>query len=133
MTQPFGPRSLALLSQAHPSLRVLFTRVNTLYQCTVVAGARTVEEEQAEIDKGLSHLKKPRDSKHVIQADGFCHALDVCPDPIDSNWSRDYENKLRHFGGFVQGIAYWAGIQIRYGGDPRTSFNWDLDHFELEG
>lgn len=130
MTEPFGSASLAFLAQAHPDLQRLFRAVNDVYQCTIVAGARTVEQEQKEIDANLSHLKDPRDSKHVIQTDGYCHALDVCPDPVEWD-SKQYTNHLLHFGGFVMGTAQLMGIAIRYGGDPRTSFNWDMDHFEL--
>jgi peptidoglycan L-alanyl-D-glutamate endopeptidase CwlK len=130
MTKPFGPQSLAFLNQAHPALQKLFIYVNDVYQCTVVAGARTKEEEQKEIDKGLSHLKNPLDSKHVIQPDGFCHALDVCPDPV--RWDdKNYTSRCLLFAGEVLETARRMGIKIRYGGDPNTNFNWDFDHFEL--
>lgn len=131
MSAPFGTQSTKFLLQAHPSLQKLFLAVNEVYQCTIVAGARTIEEEQREIDRGLSHLKNPLDSKHVIQPDGFCHALDVAPDPVPGDWDAEYEKKLLFFAGKVMEMARRMGISLRYGGDPNTAFNWDLDHFEL--
>lgn len=138
-SQPFGANSMKLLLQGHPDLQKLFTEVNKQFQCTIVSGSRTIAEEKEMVTKGLS---KTMNSMHLVQSDGYCHALDVAPDPVN------YERKLYNldeilFAGYVLAVAYKMkqdGLiehDIRYGGDWNSngevsdeSFQ-DLDHFEI--
>lgn len=132
-TRPFGKHSELYLSQAHPDLQFLFRQVNNVYQCTILSGGRTITEQQALVKKGLS---KTMNSKHLIQKDGFCWALDVAPDPVDFE-RKSYNLDMIYFAGRVFEMARQLGIDIIYGGDwnennliSDTSF-LDLDHFEL--
>ncbi len=128
----FSAKSLALFDKVHPDLVRLFTAVDLIYPCTILTGARTDDEEAALVAKGLSTTMH---SKHLIQPDGFCHALDVAPDPVDFE-RKDYEKDLILFAGRVMEMARSMNISIRYGGlfshtiFADCSFQ-DTDHFEL--
>src|SRR5882672_8795391 len=134
MNKPFGIKSQALLKQAHPDLQRLFNRVNEVVQCTILSDGRDMIEQQGLVAKGLS---KTLDSKHLIQSDGFCHAIDAAPDPVDFE-RKDFNLDLIYFSGVVMGIAQSMNIRIRCGCDWNRNnlvsdekFK-DLDHFELE-
>ena len=126
----FGSTSKANLSEAHPKLQELFNEVIKHFDCSVISGKRTIEQQRLLVAKGAS---KTMNSRH-IQRKGelFCRAVDVIAYPIKwGNWKRHY-----YFGGFVMGIAKKMGINIRWGGDWDSDtevtdqrFN-DLVHFE---
>ena len=126
----FSERSHAALSTCHPELRRLFYEVIRHWDCTVLEGVRSEEQQAENVRRGVS---KTLASKHLKQPDGWAHAVDVAPFPVD--W-QDTE-RFRAFGGFVLGVAAIMGVPIRWGGDwdgDRTfkdeSFV-DLPHFEL--
>ena len=126
----FGAASRANLAECHPQLRRLFAEVIKSWDCTVIDGARTLAEQKKNVAKGVS---KTMASKHLPQADGFAHAVDVVPYPI--NWTDT--RRMYVFGGFVLGIAAQLGIRVRWGADwdADKDFNdhsfIDLPHFEL--
>ncbi len=119
------------LSECDSKLRALFSRVVYGFDCSVLTGHRP-EAQQTIAYLTLKSTKKWPDSKHNKMPS---QAVDVGPYPI--NW----EDIKRHymFGGYVLGVAYEMGIEIRWGGD------WDMDtdvhdqklfdlvHFELTG
>ena len=126
----FGRRSLDNLKEVHPKLQELFSVVIQHFDCVVIDGSRTVEEQRKNVARGVSKTMK---SKHLVQSDGYAHAVDVGPYPLV--WT-DYRG-LYYFGGLVKGIAAVLGIEIRWGGDWDSdndfvdqTFN-DLVHFEL--
>jgi peptidoglycan L-alanyl-D-glutamate endopeptidase CwlK len=123
----YSKRSLNNLATCHPSLRKLFKEVIKNYDCTIIQGHRSLEEQEELYRTGKSKLRK---GKHN---DIPSNAVDVCPWPID--WS----DKIRfyHFAGYVKGMADQMGIKIRCGADwdgdndfKDQTFN-DLPHFEL--
>lgn len=134
MNKPFGIKSQTLLKQAHPDLRRLFIRVNQIVQCTILGTGRTVRDQELNVKKGLS---KTMDSKHLIQSDGFAHAVDAAPDPVNFEGA-EYNKDLIYFSGIVMGVAQELGIRIRCGCDWNRNGKVsderfiDLDHFELE-
>jgi len=76
MTFKLSNRSLEKLKGVHPRL---VKTVETAIQCTqtdfgVVFGVRTLAEQQVLFDKGAS---KTMQSKHLIQNDGYSHAVDL--------------------------------------------------------
>ena len=76
MTFKLSTRSLEKLEGVHP---LLVKVVETAIQCTqtdfgVVFGVRTLAEQQELFDKGAS---KTMQSKHLIQDDGYSHAVDL--------------------------------------------------------
>lgn len=126
----FSEQSHQRLATCHPDLQRLFQRVILQFDCVVLEGVRTEEQQRQYVERGVS---KTMQSKHLRQPDGFAHAVDVVPYPID--WQD--RNRMYYFGGYVLGIAEGLGIPIRWGADwdrdthvKDTQFI-DLPHFEL--
>tara|TARA_R100001594_G_scaffold25875_3_gene50429 strand:+ start:13753 stop:14148 length:396 start_codon:yes stop_codon:yes gene_type:complete len=124
------------LLSAHPDLQRLFLEVIKRYDCTVLEGIRTMERQRELVRTGKS---KTLASKHLK---GW--AVDVVPYPID--WSAQGQERMRHFAGFVFGVAAGIGMidRLRWGGDwdgdamtrgdgLRDQSFMDLPHFELTG
>lgn len=125
----FSKTSQAKLKTCHPDLQRLFNKVIQQYDCTVIQGWRSNEEQEEYYRTGKSKLRAGQ-SKHNKNPS---LAIDVAPYPIDwNNYRRFY-----HFGGYVKGIADSLNIPIRWGGDWDGDNNFkdqtfhDLPHFEL--
>jgi peptidoglycan L-alanyl-D-glutamate endopeptidase CwlK len=121
------------LTNVHPKLIALLAEVAAYVDIQIIEGERSLAAEQANIDKGASKLTDPKNCLHVVQADGFVHAVDYARYPVD--WKDT--NGFYFLGGFVCGMAKARGIHVRFGGDWNgdlnihdQSFN-DLDHIEL--
>ena len=132
----FSSSSMERLLSAHPDLQRLFLEVIKRYDCTVLEGIRTMERQRELVRTGKS---KTLASKHLK---GW--AVDVVPYPID--WSAQGQERMRHFAGFVFGVAAGLGMidRLRWGGDwdgdamtrgdgLRDQSFMDLPHFELTG
>ena len=142
----FGALSRSNLVGVHPRLVAVADRVVLVWDCQVTDGTRTVEEQRQNVAKGVS---KTMDSKHLIQADGFGHALDINPFP--TNWNaiqRGYDAVKRvtggmevlefyAFAGFFDGCAWGMGLNLRSGYDWNSNRQFedqtflDLPHHEL--
>lgn len=115
----------------HPELQKLFKEVIKGYDCTIIQGRRTKEEQDEYFRTGKSKVEWPN-SKHNSSPS---NAVDVAPYPIDWN---DYYS-FYHFGGYVKGVADQMGINIRWGGDWDSDNDLndqtfqDLVHFEIVG
>lgn len=126
----YSASSQAKLNTVHSDLRAIFELANKHWPHTIVYGSRTPEEQKRLVETGFS---KTLNSKHLVQSDGFAHAVDAIPDPID--W-KDRE-RILYFAGFVLGIAAAQGIAIRHGGDwngnrqVKDESFFDGAHFEL--
>jgi hypothetical protein len=130
----FSRVSASRLETAHPDLQRLFNKVVEYYDCVVVCGARSKEEQDAAVAAGNSTTPWPKSKHNRVPS----LAVDVSPydrpaAPIDWN---DRE-RMTLFAGFVIGTAALMGISIRWGGDwdrdtytKDNSFD-DLVHFEL--
>ena len=131
----FSDRSLEKLNTCHPDLQLIFNKVVGKYDCSVLCGERSKEEQDAAHRDGLSQLKYP-ESRHNTSPS---MAVDVAPYPIDWNDT----SRFNHFGGFVLGAAEMLLMtgkinhKIRWGGDwdrdnelSDNKFN-DLVHFEI--
>jgi len=81
---------------------------------TVLQGVRSKEEQEELVRKGMSKTLK---SKHLKQNDGYSHAIDLAPFPIDWN----DKDRFIYMQGMVRGIAGALNIKIRSGID------WDSD------
>lgn len=126
----FSERSLENLATCHDDLQILFKEVIKRYDCTIIQGWRSNEEQDEHYRTGKSKLQAGQ-SKHNTKPS---RAVDVVPYPIDWN---DY-NRFYYFGGLVKGIASSLDITIRWGGDWNGNNNFkdqnfhDLPHFELQ-
>lgn len=122
-------KSKERLEQCHPDLQKLFNKVIENYDCTIICGHRSAEDQEEAFRTGKSKVHFP-ESKHNKYPS---LAADVVPYPIDWNdLTRFY-----HFGGYVKAMAESIGIKIRWGGDWDGDFDFkdqnfhDLPHFEL--
>jgi len=120
----------ARLTKAHPDLRRLVEKVAETWELVVLEVARTPERQAELVAQGKS---KTLQSKHLIQADGFAHAIDLAPLPVDWN----DRARWYYFGGFCVATAIRLGLPVLWGGDwnrntqvTDQTFN-DLDHLEL--
>jgi len=110
-------------------LQRLFKEVIKHYDCTVICGHRSQEEQDKAVAEGKSKVRYPYSKHNSFPA----RAVDVVPYPID--W--DDREGFYAFGGFVKGVASQKGIKIRWGGDWDSDNDLhdqnfiDLPHFEL--
>lgn len=131
----YSVRSLAALQTCHADLQTIFNEVILHFDCTVIQGHRSEDDQQAAFKAGKSQLQYPQ-SKHNKTPS---MAADVVPYPIDWNDT----DRMRYFAGMVKGIAallYRQGVvthQLRWGGDwdrdteLKDNRFQDLPHFEL--
>ena len=126
----FSKKSQDKLSSCHPLLQEVFNEVIKYVDCTVVEGVRDPETQKEYVRRGVS---KTLESKHLKQDDGYSHAVDCVPYPID--WKD--KDRFYFFGGIVTMAAKMKGIDIRWGGDWSSDNDFkdqsfhDLPHFEL--
>ena len=126
----YSKRSKERLATCHPDIQKVMNEVIKHVDCTIIEGIRTKETQEEYVRKGVS---KTMNSKHLEQADGYSHAVDVIAYPIE--WDNNPRNYL--FAGFVKGIAASMGIKLRLGADWDGDFTTkdqtfhDLPHFEL--
>lgn len=130
----FGDKSKANLETAEYDLQILFNEVIKRFDCSVICGHRTREEQDA-IDPKFSKVKWPH-SKHNFEPS---RAVDVVPYPVD--W--DNTDRMYMFVGYVLATAqmmYDMGLidhEIRSGADWDSDTMTDdqkfidLPHFEL--
>lgn len=124
----YSSRSKANLQTCHQDLRTLFNEVIKHFDCTIVCGERTVQEQQALYAKG-----RTAPGKIVTRVDGVNKkskhnyspslAVDVVPYPID--W--EDEERMTYFAGFVMGIASQLKKEGRIHSDIRWGGDWDSD------
>ena len=126
----FGEKSRDNLSQCDYRLQTLFNTVVEYFDCSVMCGHRSEEDQNEAFRTGNSQVKWP-DSDHNEDPS---LAVDVVPYPIDwENLKRFY-----YFGGFVKGIAKQLQLEITWGGDwdDDTILNdqsfMDLPHFKIK-
>ena len=134
----FSKRSQENLATADSKLQQLFNEVIKEFDCTVIYGYRTPEEQFELFKKG----REKRDGwwtkigPTVTDKDGFikkskhnylpAKAVDVCPFPIDWN---DIES-FKLLAEVVKRKAKELGIEVQWGGDW-TSFK-DYPHWEIK-
>jgi len=127
----FSKRSLERLETCHPDIQKICKELIKIMDVTVLEGVRTKEQQEEYVRTGKS---KTMNSKHLKQADGYSHAVDLAPFPID--W-KDAE-RFAYMQGMVRGIALQMGIEIRSGidwdsdGQVKDHTFFDGPHFELK-
>lgn len=109
-----------------PRLVELFQVVGGSRDIIILAGARSVEDEQKAIDSGHSKLTDPYDSKHVIGPNRpLALAVDVCKKPVDWKNLQDFID----LSSVVKSRAKAMNLPVTWGGDWHT-FK-DMPHYEL--
>ena len=141
MSYTLGPTSLKNLRGVHPALVSVVQRAIQITEqdFSVLEGIRT-DERQAELyAQGRTKPGKivtwTLKSPHIPKADGYGHAVDLVPYPID--WS-----DLPKFDAIAKAMfqaAEEVGVAIRWGADwdrdgiARERGETDSPHFELVG
>lgn len=120
----FSHLSQSRLDTCHPDLQRLFTEVVRTFDCTILEGHRTKEEQDKLFfaDPPRTQVKWPN-SKHNSTPS---LAVDVAPYPID--W-KDRE-RFHLFAGYVLATAVQIGVSIRWGGDWDRDTEVDDNHFD---
>lgn len=128
----FSKRSELNLQHVRPDLvRVLRRALGLgIMDFSVVEGLRADERQQHLFATGKSKTMK---SKHLMQDDGFAHAVDAVPYPID--WKDT--GRFYILNGIIRTCAVLENVPIRTGADwdrdgliQDQSFH-DLPHYEL--
>ena len=126
----FGRTSTERLRTCHPSLQKVFKEVVKYFDCAIICGHRTEEEQDNVFYNGKSTVQFPNSKHNSIPS----MAVDVVPWPID--WKD--RRRMYYFAGFVKGIASGMGYEIRFGGDwdsdtqVNDNYFQDLPHYELK-
>lgn len=133
------PRDLTRLAGVHPNLvKVVFRAAAISKQpFMVLEGVRTPAR-QAELyaqgrTKPGAIVTWTKTSNHFRKADGFGHAVDLCPSPVDWNTL----SKFEAISAAMFAASAELGIPIRWGADwdqdgkPRERGETDSPHFEL--
>ena len=124
-------RSLKALEGVHPDLVRVVQRAIAItdQDFLITCGVRTPAEQRELYAQGRTKPGKKVTwtlvSNHFKKADGFGHAVDLCPYPVD--WS-----DLKKFAAIAKAMKQAAAeerVPIAWGGDWRT--NKDSPHFEL--
>ncbi len=130
----FGTRSKNNLATCHPDLQWLLNEVIKHYDCSVICGHRTKEDQNKAYHEGRSKIKWPN-GKHNSSPS---MAVDVVPwFSTKPNIRWNDSKKFYHFAGYVLAVADQLGINLRWGGDwdgdgeLHDQTFMDLPHFEL--
>lgn len=124
-------RSLKALEGVHPDLVRVVKRAITITEqdFLITCGVRTPEEQRRLYAQGRTapgpKVTWTLVSNHFKKADGYGHAVDLCPYPVD--WS-----DLKKFATIAKAMKEAArveGVAIGWGGDWRSKK--DSPHFEL--
>ena len=134
-----GAQSRARLKGVHPQLvRVVERAIElTTVDFMVLEGVRTPQRQRELYAQGRTKpgpvVTWTLTSNHFVKADGFGHAVDLCPWPVD--WT-----DLKKFDAISRAMfaaAEELGVKIRWGADwdrdgkPRERGESDSPHFEL--
>ena len=157
MAYILSERSLNNLKGVHPNLAKVVKRAVEVsdQDFVVIEGVRSREQCMINYGKGrtaaqcaakgiaakyanpkaakVTWLSNPFNSKHCIQKDGYGHAVDICPYPVD--WS-----DVKKFDAIAKAMfaaARELGVRICWGADwdgdgkPRERGESDSPHFEI--
>ena len=119
----FGKRSMENLKGVHPKIVDVLLEAIQHYDFTVLEGLRSSQKQAEYYALGTS---KTLNSKHLRQSDGYSHAVDIAPWPID--W--DNTEEFFYLAGLIEGIALNKGVKLQWGGRWRSLK--DCPHFELK-
>lgn len=121
----FGKSSKEKLKGVHPNLvRVMERAISISKQdFSITQGVRTKFEQTRLVAQGKS---KTMNSKHLVQRDGYSHAVDVVPFPV--SWDLE---KFYVIADAVEKAAEQLNVKIRWGGAWTTFVN-GIDDNEKE-
>lgn len=115
------------LERVHPDLVRVVERAAKNYRgkFMVVEGVRTIEAQRANVAKGVS---KTMNSKHLPQADGYAHAVDLAP-LVNGGIPWSDKSQFKAVADCMKVAALDLGVKIEWGGDWKSFY--DGPHFQL--
>lgn len=121
----FGKSSIQKLKGVHPDLVKVMERAISISKqdFSITQGVRTKSEQIRLVAQGKS---KTMNSKHLVQKDGYSHAVDVVPFPV--SWDLE---KFYVIADAVEKAAEQLNVKIRWGGAWTTFIN-GIDDNEKE-
>lgn len=141
MKYSFSQKSIDLLKGVHPKLATIIFDVMDMQvmDFSIKEGVRTIERQRDLVARRVSWTMQ---SKHLIQSDGYGHAVDLYPSPIDMNAvNKGNAQEIVRFGvlaGLVLSAARERGIIVTWGGDWNRDGmtldhrSFDAPHFQIE-
>lgn len=136
----FSKRSLDNLKGVHPNLVAVVNRALELSEVdfTVLEGVRSQERQdklwaQGRTEPGPVVTWVKTAGAHGVHADGYGHAVDLAPYPIDWNNTFRFDQVAKA----MFAASEELGVKIRWGADwdmdgvPRERGESDSPHFEL--
>lgn len=129
MTYRFGKRSLENMEGVLPQGVLLLKAAlsSGIMDFGVYEGVRDIDTQELYYKTGRS---KTMNSKHLIQPDGYGHAVDLYPYPINMNLvNKGSAKEIVRFGvlnGIIQSLSPRFKLKVRWGGD------WDGDGETLD-
>lgn len=124
----FSQRSLNNLKGVHPTLvKLMYCAIQTApIDFVITEGVRSVQRQKELFKQGASKcdgvIKK---SNHQVKNDGYGHAVDLYPLPINYVNKEPYKILAKH----IKQMAKNLGISIVWGGDWKFV---DMPHYELK-
>lgn len=106
----FSKRSKAKLEGVHPNLVKVLNRAIeiTKQDFSITEGVRTKSQQLRYYQQGKS---RTMNSKHLVQVDGYSHAIDVVPYPV--SWELD---KFYPIAEAIKKSAEELNVKVRWGG-----------------
>lgn len=135
----FSKKSKDQLESCDLKLQKLFNKVVSGYDCTIIQGHRSSEEQLELYEGGQSKVKVSKHNSYpsmAVDVAPYVNGGIPWPNPDSDNYIKDLA-QFYHFAGYVLGQAKILGINIRWGGDWDRDFYFgdqtfdDLVHFEI--
>lgn len=129
MAYVFSKRSLSALEGVHPDLVRVCRRALELsaVDFTAVEGVRSLERQEKLLAAGASKTLK---SRHLIQPDGYGHAVDLYPFYDGKVQVRAPHGVFGQIAAAMKKAAAELGVKITWGGDWKSFC--DTPHFQIE-
>ena len=115
-------------------LQDVFNEVVRTWDCSIICGHRSEEDQNKAYNEGRSKLKYP----HSRHNGNPSKAVDVVPYYAGKGIDWNDAIGFAYFAGYVKRVGYDMGVNIRWGGDwdgdhrnKDQSFN-DFPHFEIK-
>ena len=121
----FSKKSKEKMKGVHPDLvKVLELAITyTKQDFSITEGVRTKQQQAIYVQTGKSQTMN---SKHLVQRDGYSHAVDVVPFPVSGDLEKFYV-----IADAVEKAAEQLNVKIRWGGAWTTFVN-GIDDNEKE-
>ena len=141
MSYRLGSQSRSRLKGVHPQLVRIVERAIELtsQDFMVLEGVRTPQRQKELYAQGRTKpgpkVTWTLNSNHFVKADGFGHAVDLVPYPVDWNSPAKFDAMAKA----MFAAARELGVGLRWGADwdrdgkPRERGESDSPHFELVG